>query len=62
MGPGTLYGSLDPMIEAGFVTKGNTRPTEDLLRTYSAGQATLRAQTERLSRLAVVARGLSGTT
>ena len=25
MGPGTLYGSLDPMIEAGFVTKGNTR-------------------------------------
>jgi DNA-binding PadR family transcriptional regulator len=25
MGPGTLYGSLDPRIEAGLVTKGNAR-------------------------------------
>jgi DNA-binding PadR family transcriptional regulator len=62
MGPGTLYGSLDRMIEAGLVTKGNTR---DQRRIYykltMLGKATLRAESERLSRLAVVARRQLGT-
>jgi DNA-binding PadR family transcriptional regulator len=57
MGPGTLYGSLDRMIEAGLVTKGDTR---DLRRIYykltTLGKATLKAETKRLSRLAVIAR------
>lgn len=57
MGPGTLYGSLDRMIEAGLVAKSNT---EDPRRIYykltSLGQITLRAESERLSRVASVAR------
>src|SRR5580693_7091424 len=57
MGPGTLYGSLDRMIEGGLVARGNT---QDLRRIYyrltALGQTTLRAETERLSRVARVAR------
>jgi len=63
MGPGTLYGSLDRMIEAGLVTKGNTRdPRRIYYKLTALGQAALRAETERLSRLAVLARGQLGTT
>jgi DNA-binding PadR family transcriptional regulator len=62
MGPGTLYGSLDRMIEAGLVKKGNTRdPRRIYYRLTTVGQATLRAETERLSRLSVVARRRLGT-
>src|SRR5215467_1123425 len=62
MGPGTLYGSLDRMIEAGLVTKGNTRdPRRIYYKLTTLGQATLKAETERLSRLAVVARRQLGT-
>jgi DNA-binding PadR family transcriptional regulator len=62
MGPGTLYGSLDRMIEAGLVAKGDTRdPRRIYYRLTALGQATLRAETERLSRLAVVARRQLGT-
>src|SRR5215510_13322691 len=62
MGPGTLYGSLDRMIEAGLVTKGNTRdPRRIYYKLTALGQATLRAETERLSRLAAVARRQLGT-
>ena len=57
MGPGTLYGSLDRMIEAGLVARS---ATQDLRRIYyrltALGQTTLRAETERLSRVALVAR------
>jgi DNA-binding PadR family transcriptional regulator len=57
MGPGTLYGSLDRMIEAGLVAKSNTRdPRRIYYKLTALGQATLKAETERLSRLAVVAR------
>jgi DNA-binding PadR family transcriptional regulator len=57
MGPGTLYGSLDRMIQAGLVTKGNTQdPRRIYYKLTALGQATLKAETERLSRLAVVAR------
>jgi DNA-binding MarR family transcriptional regulator len=62
MGPGTLYGSLDRMIEAGLVTKGNTQdPRRIYYKLTTLGQATLRAETERLSRLAAVARRQLGT-
>ena len=57
MGPGTLYGSLDRMIETGLVAKGDTRdPRRIYYRLTALGQATLRAETERLSRVARVAR------
>ena len=62
MGPGTLYGSLDRMIEAGLIAKGNA---EDPRRVYykltTLGQATLRAETERLSRVALLARRQLGS-
>jgi DNA-binding PadR family transcriptional regulator len=62
MGPGTLYGSLDRMIEAGLVAKGNTQdPRRIYYKLTMLGQAALRAETERLSRLAVVARRQLGT-
>ncbi|MGA8660259.1 MAG: PadR family transcriptional regulator [Chthoniobacterales bacterium] len=63
MGPGTLYGSLDRMIAAGLVTKSDTRdPRRIYYKLTGLGQATLRAETERLSALAVVARRQLGTT
>jgi len=57
MGPGTLYGSLDRMIAAGLVARGDTRdPRRIYYKLTALGQATLRAETERLSTLAVAAR------
>ena len=57
MGPGTLYGSLDRMIDAGLVTQSNTQdPRRIYYKLTTLGQATLRAETERLSRLAAAAR------
>jgi DNA-binding PadR family transcriptional regulator len=62
MGPGTLYGSLDRMIDAGLVTKGNTRdPRRIYYKLTALGQATLRAETERLSHVAAAARRQLGT-
>jgi len=62
MGPGTLYGSLDRMIEVGLVAKGNTRdPRRIYYRLTALGEATLRAETERLSRAARIARRRIGT-
>jgi DNA-binding PadR family transcriptional regulator len=62
MGPGTLYGSLDRMIEAGLVAKSDTRdPRRIYYKLTALGQTTLKAETERLSRLAVVARRQLGT-
>jgi DNA-binding PadR family transcriptional regulator len=57
MGPGTLYGSLDRMIATGLVARSNT---EDPRRIYykltALGQATLKAESDRLSAVAAVAR------
>jgi DNA-binding PadR family transcriptional regulator len=51
------------MIEAGLVAKGNTRdPRRIYYRLTALGQTTLRAETERLSRVARVARRQLGTT
>jgi DNA-binding PadR family transcriptional regulator len=61
MGPGTLYGSLDRMIESGLVARGDTRdPRRIYYKLTTLGQAALRAETERLSRVATVARRLIG--
>src|SRR5258708_22268184 len=63
MGPGTLYGSLDRMIEAGLVSKGNTQnPRRIFYRLTALGQTTFRAVTERLSRPALLARRQLGST
>jgi DNA-binding PadR family transcriptional regulator len=62
MGPGTLYGSLDRMIEAGLVARGKTQdPRRIYYRLTALGQTTLRAETERLSRVALVARRQLGS-
>ena len=57
MGPGTLYGSLDRMVEAGLVAKGDIQdPRRIYYRLTASGRTTLRAEAERLSRVALVAR------
>ena len=57
MGPGTLYGSLDRMIEAGLVARGNTQdPRRVYYKLTALGQASLRAEAERLLRVALIAR------
>ena len=62
MGPGTLYGSLDRMIQAGLVAKSNTQdPRRVYYRLTALGQTTLRAETKRLSNVARVARRQLGT-
>ena len=62
MGPGTLYGSLDRMIEARLVARGDTDdPRRVYYRLTALGQTTLRAETERLSRVALVARRQLGS-
>jgi DNA-binding PadR family transcriptional regulator len=63
MGPGTLYGSLDRMIEAGLVAKGDAQdPRRIYYRLTALGEATLRAETERLSHVVRVARRQLGVT
>jgi DNA-binding PadR family transcriptional regulator len=63
MGPGTLYGSLDRMIEAGLVAMSDRRdPRRIYYKLTALGQATLKEETERLSRVAVVARRQLRTT
>src|ERR1700716_4670980 len=56
MGPGTLYGSLERMIEAGLVTPGNTRdPPRIYYKLTAVGLATLPAETHRPAPLGAVA-------
>jgi DNA-binding PadR family transcriptional regulator len=57
MGPGTLYGSLDRMIAAGLVAKSDIRdPRRIYYKLTALGQASLKAESERLSALAATAR------
>src|SRR5215469_10511056 len=57
MGPGTLYGSLDRMIAAGLVVKSDTRdPRRVYYKLTSLGQTILRAESDRLSSVALIAR------
>jgi DNA-binding PadR family transcriptional regulator len=63
MGPGTLYGSIDRMIAAGFVTESNKRdPRRIYYKLTALGQTALRAESERLSAVAAIARGHLGAT
>ena len=58
MGPGTIYGSLQRMEEAGPVREFATR-TGDRLRVFAlqpAGRRALAIEAERLARLAVLVR------
>jgi DNA-binding MarR family transcriptional regulator len=56
MGPGTLYGSFDRMIAAGLITKSDTRdPRRKYCKHTALGQATLKAESERLSAVAATA-------
>ena len=63
MGPGTLYGSLGRMIEAGLIRESDKkadRELDDERRIYYAitgkGQATLAAELERYREVVAVAR------
>jgi DNA-binding PadR family transcriptional regulator len=50
------------MMEAGLVARSNTRdPRRIYYRLTALGQATLKTETERLSRIAAVARRQLGT-
>ena len=58
MGPGTIYGSLQRMEDAGLVKELSTR-TDDCRRVFAlqpAGRRALVAEAERLSRLAALVR------
>jgi ABC-type Mn2+/Zn2+ transport system ATPase subunit len=57
MGPGTLYGSLDRMIEAGLVVKSDTRdPRRIYYKLTALGQTAMKAESNRLSAVAAIAR------
>ncbi|HEV2134290.1 MAG TPA: PadR family transcriptional regulator [Terracidiphilus sp.] len=57
MGPGTLYGSLDRMIAAGLVIESNKQdPRRIYYKLTAQGQTALRAESERLSVVAAMAR------
>lgn len=57
MGPGTLYGSLDRMIEAGLVIKADTSdPRRIYYKLTAHGETAMRTESERLLALATIAR------
>ncbi len=63
MGPGTLYGSLDRMLKAGYIAESDRRPTaneDDERRRYyrlsSFGRRVLQAGAARLARAVGLAR------
>jgi DNA-binding PadR family transcriptional regulator len=63
MGPGTLYGSLNRMIAAGYVVESKTQdPRRIYYRLTALGRAALRAESERLSAVAALARRQLGAT
>jgi DNA-binding PadR family transcriptional regulator len=59
MGPGTIYGSLQRMEDAGLVREVRAR-THDRRRVFAlqpAGRRALHAEAQRLARLAALVRG-----
>ncbi|HZT04235.1 MAG TPA: PadR family transcriptional regulator [Steroidobacteraceae bacterium] len=57
MGPGTLYGSLDRMIEAGLVVKSDTNdPRRIYYKLTALGRTTVQVESGRLSAVAATAR------
>jgi DNA-binding PadR family transcriptional regulator len=63
IGPGTLYGSLDRMIAAGLVIESKKQdPRRIYYKLTALGQTALRAESERLSTVAAIARRHLGAT
>lgn len=57
MGPGTLYGSIERMIEAGLMAQSGTRdPRRIYYKLTALGEKTLKAEVDRLSRLVALAK------
>lgn len=56
MGPGTIYGALQRLQEAGWIDEAATDPTDArrgrAFRLTAEGQGSLRAEAERITRLA----------
>jgi DNA-binding PadR family transcriptional regulator len=62
MGPGTLYGAVARLIDAGLIEEAGERVDADERRRYyrlsASGKRAVRAETERLRRLVDFASGL----
>jgi DNA-binding PadR family transcriptional regulator len=62
MGPGTLYGAIARLIDAGLIEEAGERADADERRRYyrlsASGKRAVRAETERLRRLVDFANGL----
>ena len=57
MGPGTLYGSIERMIEAGLVAQSATRdPRRIYYKLTASGERALKGEIDRLSRLVALAK------
>ena len=57
MGPGTLYGSIDRMVEAGLVAPSDrSDPRRIYYKLTAVGKSVFKAETERISQTAAVAR------
>ena len=63
MGPGTLYGSIKRMLEAGLIEESDERPDSDFdderrryYRLTPFGERVLSAEVDRLARLVSIAR------
>ena len=68
MGPGTLYGAVKKMLNAGLVEESDERPDpemDDQRRRYyrmtGLGERVLEAEVNRMEQLARVARSIQGT-
>jgi DNA-binding PadR family transcriptional regulator len=64
MGPGTLYGTIKRLIEAGLIEESDGRPDPDLdderrryYRLTGVGQRVLKAEAQRYADMVAVARG-----
>ncbi|MCL4788284.1 MAG: helix-turn-helix transcriptional regulator [Verrucomicrobia bacterium] len=64
MGPGTLYGTIKRLLEAGLIEESDERPDPELdderrryYRLSGLGQRVVRAEAQRYADLAAVARG-----
>jgi len=64
MGPGTLYGTIKRLLEAGLIEESDERPDPELdderrryYRLSGVGQRAVRAEAPRYADVAVVARG-----
>src|SRR5882672_12043292 len=64
MGPGTLYGTIKRLLEAGLIEESDERPNAELdderrryYRLSGVGQRVVRAEAQRYADMAAVARG-----